>query len=254
MIKDNIGDNSLGRVSFTCILPILPHCFTGIDEISVDAYKGEEHSDSEDSDKSDSSDSEYGSEEEQKMKDSSNAAPSEEVQKESTKAKVKDQPSPCPDREAEGPVGPESATDDAAAAPSDSPTKETKKDQDKESLELAKASQSSPAPREKLQMKEEKKHPVSVEDSDSERELVIDLGEEQGGRDKKRGRRDHTTMKESSAGKSESEICSFFFHTAGVLGNTNTKTEARFPSHCKLNVSRNVDWMERHPILFRTCY
>lgn len=144
------------------------------------------------------------------MKDSSNAASSEEVQKESTKAKVKDQPSPGRDGEAEGRVGPESATDDAAAAPSDAPPKETKKDQDKESLELAKASPSSPAPREKLQMKEEKKKPVSVEDSDSERELVIDLGEEQGGRDKKRSRRDHTTIKESSAGKSESEICSFF--------------------------------------------
>lgn len=144
------------------------------------------------------------------MKESSNAAPSEEVQKESTKAKVKDQPSPSPDGEAEGPVGPESATDDAAAAPSDSPTKETKKDQEKCNSELAKASPPSPAPRES-QMKEEKKQPVSVEDSDSERELVIDLGEEQGGRDKKRGRRDHTTMKESSAGKAESEICLAFF-------------------------------------------
>lgn len=145
------------------------------------------------------------------MKDSNNAAPCEEVQKESTKAKVKDQPSPEQDGEAEGPVGPESAKDDAAAAPSHSPTKETKKDQDKESLELTKASPSSPAPREKSQMKEEKKQPVSVEDSDSERELVIDLGEEHGGRDKKRGRRDHTTVKESSAGKAESEICLAFF-------------------------------------------
>lgn len=179
----------------------------GIDEISVDAYKGEEHSDSEDSDKSDSSDSEYGSEEEQKIKDSCNAAPTEEVQKESTKAKVKDQPSPSQDGEAEEPVGPESAADDAAdAAPSDSPTKEAKKDQEKESSEATKASPSSLAPREKSQVKEEKKLPVSVEDSDSERELVIDLGEEQGGRDKKRGRRDHTTVKESSAGKAESKV------------------------------------------------
>ncbi|XP_075904048.1 MYND-type zinc finger-containing chromatin reader ZMYND8 isoform X6 [Nelusetta ayraudi] len=179
----------------------------GIDEISVDAYKGEEHSDSEDSDKSDSSDSEYGSEEEQKIKDSSDAAPTDEVQKELTKAKVKDQPSPSQDGEAEEPVGPESAADDAAAAaPSDSPTKEAKKDQEKESSEATKASPSSPAPREKSQVKEDKKLPVSVEDSDSERELVIDLGEEQGGRDKKRGRRDHTTVKESSAGKAESKV------------------------------------------------
>lgn len=194
-------------VSFTCNPSCL--CFAGIDEISVDAYKGEEHSDSEDSDKSDSSDSEYGSEEEQKIKASCDAAPTEEVQKESTKAKVKDQPSPSQDGEAEEPVGTESAADDAAPAPSDSPTKEAKKDQEKESSEATKASPSSPAPREKSQVKEEKKQPVSVEDSDSERELVIDLGEEQGGRDKKRGRRDHTTVKDSSAGKAESEI--YFF-------------------------------------------
>lgn len=209
-------ENSLGLVFFTCKLFCLI-LFTGIDEISVDAYKGEEHSDSEDSDKTDSSDSEYNSEEEQKVKDSSNVAPSEELQKESTKAKVKDQPSPSPDGEAEGPVGPESATDDSAAATSDSPTKETKKDQDKENLELAKASPSSPAPREKSQGKEDKKQPGSVEDSDSERELVIDLGEEQGGRDKKRGRRDHTTVKESSTGKSESGISFSFLFIASVL-------------------------------------
>lgn len=113
-------------------------------------------------------------------------------------------------------MGPESAADDAAAAaPSDSPTKEPKKDPEKESLEASKAPPSSPAPREKSLVKEEKKQPVSVEDSDSERELVIDLGEEQGGRDKKRGRRDHTTVKESSAGKAESEI-SFLFFTLRV--------------------------------------
>lgn len=201
----------MALIFFTCLI-----YFTGIDEISVDAYKGEAHSDS-DSEKTDSSDSEYGSEEEQKIKDSSNVALSEEVQKESPKAKVKDQPSPGPGGESEGPVGPGSATDDSAAATLDSPTKETKKDQDKESSELAKASPSSPTSREKLQKKEEKKKPVSVEDSDSERELVIDLGEEQGGRDKKRGRRDHTTVRESTTGKSESKIyLPFFFYSAVV--------------------------------------
>lgn len=141
-------------------------------------------------------------------------------------------------------MGPESAADDAAAAaPSDSPTKEAKKDQEKESSEATKASPSSPAPREKSQVKEEKKLPVSVEDSDSERELVIDLGEEQGGRDKKRGRRDHTTVKESSAGKAESEICFFYLHCWCLRKLTckiNAETVARFPSHCKLNVRRIV--------------
>lgn len=205
-------------------------CFVGIDEISVDAYKGEDHSDSEDSDKSDSSDSEYGSEEEQKSKDSHDAGPNEDVQKESTKVKVKDQPSPSQDREAEGSAVSESVGGDATAA-SDSPTKETKsKDSDKESSETTKASPSSPGPREKSQVKEEKKQPVPVEDSDSERELVIDLGEEQGGKDKKKGRRDNTAAKESSAGKPEGKIC--FFPSLLIPEEMNLQSVACFSSQC----------------------
>lgn len=183
-------------------------CFTGIDEISVDVYKGVEHSDSEDSDKSDSSDSEYASDEEQKTKDGQDAAPNDEAQKELTKSKVKDQPSPSQDKEgkADTHLVSESAAGDTTATVSDAPTKEKiNKDLEKESSETTKAPSASPGPREKAQVKEEAKQPVPVEDSDSERELVIDLGEEQGGKDRRRSRKDNTTVKESSAGKPEGE-------------------------------------------------
>lgn len=182
--------------------------FAGIDEISVDVYKGVEHSDSEDSDKSDSSDSECGSDEEQKTKDSQDAVPKNEAQKEPTKTKFKDQPSPSQDKEskAERLVGSESAASDATATASDAPTKEIlNKESEKESSEKTKAPPSSPGPREKSLVKEETKQSVAVEDSDSERELVIDLGEEQGGKDKKRSRKDNTTVRESSTCKPESE-------------------------------------------------
>uniref|UniRef100_UPI0037E7DA76 MYND-type zinc finger-containing chromatin reader ZMYND8 isoform X3 n=1 Tax=Semicossyphus pulcher TaxID=241346 RepID=UPI0037E7DA76 len=177
----------------------------GIDEISVDVYKGVEHSESEDSDKSDSSDSEYASDEEQKTKNGPDAEANDEAQKE-TKSKVKDQPSAIQDKEgkANSLMASESAAEDTNATAKDSSTKvKISKDSEKESPEKAKGPPPSPGPREKTQVKENTKQPVPVEDSDSERELVIDLGEEQGGKDRKRSRKDNNTVKESSAGKPE---------------------------------------------------
>uniref|UniRef100_A0A7N8XM80 Zinc finger, MYND-type containing 8 n=1 Tax=Mastacembelus armatus TaxID=205130 RepID=A0A7N8XM80_9TELE len=170
----------------------------GIDEISVDVYKGVEHSDSEDSDKSDSSDSEYASDEEQKSKDGQDGATNDEGQKEPTKSKLKDQPSPNQDKEGkvETLVASESAGS-ADSTASDPPSKEKiSTDSEKDSPEKAKAP--SPGPREKAQLKEEAKPPVPVEDTDSEKELVIDLGEEQGGKDRKRSRKDSATVKDVS--------------------------------------------------------
>uniref|UniRef100_A0A669AYV8 Zinc finger MYND-type containing 8 n=1 Tax=Oreochromis niloticus TaxID=8128 RepID=A0A669AYV8_ORENI len=155
----------------------------GIDEISVDVYKGVEHSDSEETDKSDSSDSEYGSDEEQKTKNEQDTAPSEEPQKEPTKTNVKDQPSPSNEEEGRADllVATESAAGEASVTVSDAQTKEkTSSEVEKENPEKSKAPPESPVPREKSQVKQETKQTVPVEDSDSERELVIDLGEEQG--------------------------------------------------------------------------
>lgn len=81
-----------------------------------------------------------------------------------------------------------------------------------------------------------------MEDSDSERELVIDLGEEQGGKDKKKGRRDNTASKESSAGKPEGEIC-FFPLTTG----RNAVSVACFSSQCD---AKRVKRCELDLILF----
>ena len=177
-------------------------------------YKGVEHSDTEDSDKSDSSDSEYGSDDEQKTKYSQDTAASDDVQKELTKSQVKDQPSPSQDKEGKNErvlCGSETGAGDAAATASDATTKEKiSEDPDKESLEKTIPPPSSPGPREKSQMKEETKQFMPVEDSDSERELVIDLGEEQGGKDKKRSRKDNNTAKGTSAGKPDGEGCTFF--------------------------------------------
>uniref|UniRef100_A0A7N8YER5 Zinc finger, MYND-type containing 8 n=1 Tax=Mastacembelus armatus TaxID=205130 RepID=A0A7N8YER5_9TELE len=182
----------------------------GIDEISVDVYKGVEHSDSEDSDKSDSSDSEYASDEEQKSKDGQDGATNDEGQKEPTKSKLKDQPSPNQDKEGkvETLVASESAGS-ADSTASDPPSKEKiSTDSEKDSPEKAKAP--SPGPREKAQLKEEAKPPVPVEDTDSEKELVIDLGEEQGGKDRKRSRKDSATVKESFVCKTEGEPLEYY--------------------------------------------
>lgn len=203
-MKDILGRFLLGEsTSFLC--------FAGIGEIPVDVYKGVEHSDSEDSDKSESSDSEYASDEEQKTKDGQDESPNDEAQKEPTKSQVKEQPSTSQDKEsnADKPVASESAAGDVTATTSDATTKDKiSTDSEIESPEKIKAPPASPGLRERAQVKEEAKQPVPVEDSDSERELVIDLGEEQGGKDRKRSRKDSTTVKETSASKPEGE--SFF--------------------------------------------
>uniref|UniRef100_A0AAQ4QHT4 Zinc finger, MYND-type containing 8 n=1 Tax=Gasterosteus aculeatus aculeatus TaxID=481459 RepID=A0AAQ4QHT4_GASAC len=177
----------------------------GIDEISVDVYKGVEHSDSEDSDKSDSSDSEYASDDEQKTKEAEDAAPSDEAQKDSAKSKAKDQPSPSQEEgEADSHVASETTAGDGSASASDAPTRaQASTGCEKESPEKTKAPPASPSLRERAHGKEEAKQAVPVEDSDSERELVIDLGEEQGAKDRKRSRKDNASVKEASAAKTE---------------------------------------------------
>ncbi|XP_041837485.1 protein kinase C-binding protein 1 isoform X3 [Melanotaenia boesemani] len=178
----------------------------GINEISVDVYKGVEHSDSEDSDKSDSSESEYASDEEQKTKDGQDTAPDTELQKEPSKTEAKEQTSSSQeeDDKADLPVSKDSAADDSNTTPPDAPTKEKiSTDLEKETPEETKPPPESPIPREKPQVKQETKQTAPVEDSDSERELVIDLGEEQGGKERKRSRKDSNTVKESTDGKSE---------------------------------------------------
>ncbi|XP_077428634.1 MYND-type zinc finger-containing chromatin reader ZMYND8 isoform X2 [Vanacampus margaritifer] len=166
----------------------------GINEISSEVYKGEEHSDTEDSEgKSESSDTEYGSDEGPKVDDS---APTEEPQN-----KSRDQDHSSPIQESKANIAPvsEPAAADVSVMQSETPTQENVP----ESSEKTKSPPSLPVSREKGQVKEDIKQNASAEDSDSERELVIDLGEEQGKKDKKRRKKDSTNAKESSASKPE---------------------------------------------------
>uniref|UniRef100_A0A8C7FI59 Zinc finger MYND-type containing 8 n=1 Tax=Oncorhynchus kisutch TaxID=8019 RepID=A0A8C7FI59_ONCKI len=163
----------------------------GIDEISEDVYKGVEHSDSEDSDKSDSSDSDA-SDEEQKPKAGKHTKANDKGEKDPSKRGSKDPlPPSINEVKTKGPATAMVTMGDAGASStlSESSSKDNQGvHSDKEPPEEAKAAPVSPASREKPQVKQESRQPSVVDDSDSERELVIDLGEDQGGRDRKKSK------------------------------------------------------------------
>ncbi|XP_067095443.1 MYND-type zinc finger-containing chromatin reader ZMYND8-like isoform X1 [Osmerus mordax] len=152
----------------------------GIDDISEDVYKGVEHSDSEDSDKSDSSDSEYLSDEEHRPKSST-----QEDKGERKRSKVNMQ-----GEDKEGLPGMRDKS---------SPEVVLKDKQgngpERESQDKARMAQSQPTvDRPKAPEERRAGGPSALtdpdQDSDSERELVIDLGDEQGGRERKRARKE----------------------------------------------------------------
>uniref|UniRef100_A0A671MCN7 Protein kinase C-binding protein 1-like n=1 Tax=Sinocyclocheilus anshuiensis TaxID=1608454 RepID=A0A671MCN7_9TELE len=175
----------------------------GIDEISEDVYKGVEHSDSEESDKSDSSDSEYGSDDEQKSKSGQNDKNTVDDKNEKEPPKKKSKPSVATGEDKD------SSTESAATASTPIAKDKPGMDSEKEPPEKLKAAPASPDSREKPKGSEEAVQPASVDvdmDSDSERELVIDLGEEQAGKEMKRNRKDSaavTALKEPTASKPE---------------------------------------------------
>ena len=201
------------------IYPNFPSLLTGIDEISEDVYTGGDHSDSEDSDKSDSSDSEYASDEEQKPKGGQHTEANDKGEKDTSKRGSKDPLPPIQNKEGktEGP-GPATATATMgdAGVPSTLSESLSKEKQgvvsDKEPPEKAKAVPASLAPREKPQVKQEARQTSLVDDSDSERELVIDLGEDQGGRDRKRTRKDAHASKDPPTNKTEGESPPILYH------------------------------------------
>ncbi|MEQ2276633.1 hypothetical protein XENORESO_000392 [Xenotaenia resolanae] len=173
----------------------------GINEISEDVYKDVDHSDSEDSEKSDSSDSEYLSDEEHRSKNS--------IQDEKDKAERKRSKA---NTEGEGKEG-VTPTGDKATGPE--PLLKDKlgcNGPDRDLQDRPRTPQSQPVT-EKPKPSEETKTaaPSAEQDSDSERELVIDLGDEHGGRDSKRQRREPSssaakTVKESNAAKAEGKL------------------------------------------------
>uniref|UniRef100_A0AAQ5YQY9 Protein kinase C binding protein 1, like n=1 Tax=Amphiprion ocellaris TaxID=80972 RepID=A0AAQ5YQY9_AMPOC len=171
----------------------------GIDEISEDVYKEVDHSDSEDSEKSDSSDSEYLSDEEHKPK--SNAQDNKD------KAERKRPKTSTEGEKKEGVAG----TGDKATPEPLLKEKQGNNGPDRDPQDKPKTPQSQPLT-DKPKAPEEGRTAAATsateQDSDSERELVIDLGDEHGGRDSKRARRElgssgARTLKESNVAKLE---------------------------------------------------
>ncbi|XP_062872191.1 protein kinase C binding protein 1, like [Trichomycterus rosablanca] len=163
----------------------------GINEISEDV----DHSYSDESDKSDSSDSEYASEEEQEAKNT--------VKSEDHEFKNKKRPKTPASQPHNNKGLPESNTDRTASEPP--PKKKAGGVLEKDSQEKPKGTQ---------QQHQKEKNPAGQKgkagghdaDSDSERELVIDLGEEQGGRDKRKPKREiasSSAIKDTASVKSE---------------------------------------------------
>uniref|UniRef100_A0A4W6EVY8 Protein kinase C binding protein 1, like n=1 Tax=Lates calcarifer TaxID=8187 RepID=A0A4W6EVY8_LATCA len=149
----------------------------GIDEISEDVYKGVDHSDSEDSEKSDSSDSEYLSDEEHKPKSSG--------QDDKDKAERK-RPKPSTDRENKEGV---TASGDKATPEPLLKEKQGSNGPDRDLQDKPRTPQSQPLtdkPKAPDEGRAAAATSAAEQDSDSERELVIDLGDEHGGRDSKR--------------------------------------------------------------------
>ncbi|XP_054554056.1 MYND-type zinc finger-containing chromatin reader ZMYND8 isoform X11 [Talpa occidentalis] len=166
----------------------------GINEISEDVYTAVEHSDSEDSEKSDSSDSEYISDDEQKSKNEPEDTEDKEgsrMDKEPSAVKKKPKLSNPVDTKEEL----KSTSPTSEKAEPGSVKEKASPQPEKDFPEKAKPS---PHPtKDKLKGKDETDSPTVHLglDSDSESELVIDLGEDHSGRE---GRKNKKEPKEPS--------------------------------------------------------
>uniref|UniRef100_A0A672SHM8 Zinc finger MYND-type containing 8 n=1 Tax=Sinocyclocheilus grahami TaxID=75366 RepID=A0A672SHM8_SINGR len=224
----------------------------GIDEISEDVYKGVEHSDTEESDKSVSSDSEYASDDEQKSKSGQDDKTVADDKNEKEPPKKKSKPSAAAgegkDSSAESAVTASTTTKGETSQKTSTSEHITKDkpgmDSEKEPPEKLKAAPASPDSREKPKGSEEAMQPASVDedmDSDSERELVIDLGEEQAGKKRKRNRKDSaavTALKEPTASKPEAtSVAPDAIRSASILSSSPTiKDPSQSPMAVPLNI------------------
>ncbi|KGL72985.1 Protein kinase C-binding protein 1, partial [Tinamus guttatus] len=172
----------------------------GINEISEAVYTAVEHSDSEDSEKSDTSDSEYSDEDQKSKNDQEDGEDKEGARsdKESLTLKKKSKPpSQNEDKEELKCTSPE-------VEKTDDPVKEKAiTDTEKEFSEKGKSLQH-PA-KEKLKGKDETDSPTVHLglDSDSESELVIDLGDDHCGREGRKNKKESKELpsKQDVAGK-----------------------------------------------------
>lgn len=177
-----------------------------------------EHSDSEDSEKSESSDSEYVSDEEQKPKNE----PEEPEEKEGSRVDkeapaVKKKPKPANPVEVKEEAKSNSpASEKAEPAPAkDKASPEPEKDSEK-------AKPSAHPTKDKLKGKDDTDSPTVHLglDSDSESELVIDLGEDPSGRESRKNKKEPKVPSPKQDGKShtQSPDSDFWVVFVGVCG------------------------------------
>ncbi|XP_025757073.1 protein kinase C-binding protein 1 isoform X2 [Oreochromis niloticus] len=198
----------------------------GIDEISEDAYKDVDHSDSEDSEKSDSSDSEYLSDEEHKPKSS--------AQEDKDKMERKRSKASTDGENKEGAL----ATGDKATPEPPLKEKQGSNGPDRDLKDKPRTPQSQPLadkPKAPEDVKAAAATSAAEQDSDSERELVIDLGDEHGGRDSKRAKRElgsstAKTPKESNVAKLEGKLPSSAASVAPARDVTSSTKDSSQPS------------------------
>ncbi|KAF4793299.1 zinc finger MYND-type containing 8 [Turdus rufiventris] len=164
----------------------------GINEISEAVYTAVEHSDSEDSEKSDTSDSEYSDEDQKSKNDQEDGEDKEGARSDKESLSLKKKPKP--------PAQNEDKEELKSTSPEEEKTEEAVKekavsDTEKEFSEKGKSLQH-PA-KEKLKGKDETDSPTVHLglDSDSESELVIDLGDDHCTRE---GRKNKKESKETS--------------------------------------------------------
>ncbi|NXH10741.1 PKCB1 protein, partial [Bucco capensis] len=147
----------------------------GINEISEAVYTAVEHSDSEDSEKSDTSDSEYSDEDQKSKNDQEDGEDKEGARSDKESLSLKKKPKPSAQNEDKE----ELKSTSPEAEKTDDPDKEKAiTDSEKEFSEKAKSLQH--PTKEKLKGKDETDSPTVHLglDSDSESELVIDLGDD----------------------------------------------------------------------------
>ncbi|XP_011237807.1 MYND-type zinc finger-containing chromatin reader ZMYND8 isoform X6 [Mus musculus] len=161
----------------------------GINEISEDVYTAVEHSDSEDSEKSESSDSEYVSDEEQKPKNEPEDPEDKEGSRVDKEAPaIKRKPKPTNQVEVK-----EEAKSNSPVSEKPDPTPAKDKASPEPEKDFVEKAKPSPHPtKDKLKGKDETDSPTVHLglDSDSESELVIDLGEDPSGREGRKNKKD----------------------------------------------------------------
>lgn len=182
----------------------------GINEISEAVYTAVEHSDSEDSEKSDTSDSEYSDEDQKSKNDQEDGEDKEGARSDKESLSLKKKP--------KAPAQNEDKEELKSTSPEVEKTEEAVKekavsDTEKEFSEKGKSLQH-PA-KEKLKGKDETDSPTVHLglDSDSESELVIDLGDDHCTRE---GRKNKKESKETSP-KQDGRMKLFPFFTPSVL-------------------------------------